>query len=91
MELRPERVVHLEGSSAPNFQLEAQRGGLYLLREQFHPFIFEMSRLGAQLVCWLAMDFDPRKNYGEKWNLLSEKNVISRLYFSYLDVGQCNL
>ncbi len=82
MELRPERVVHLEGGSTPdnpNFQLEAQRGALYLVRKHFHPMIFEASRLGAQLVCWLAMDFDPRKKYRPAWRTM-EKIIREKRY-----------
>jgi N-acetylglucosaminyl-diphospho-decaprenol L-rhamnosyltransferase len=78
MELRPERVVHLEGSSTPkhpNFQLEAQRGALYLIRKHFHPFIFEISRFGAQGLCWIAMDLDPRKEFHGVWQIME---VISR-------------
>ncbi len=82
MELRPERVVHLEGGSTPdnpNFQLEAQRGALYLIQKHFHPIIFEASRLGAQLVCWLAIDFEPRKHYREAWRTM-ERIVREKRY-----------
>jgi N-acetylglucosaminyl-diphospho-decaprenol L-rhamnosyltransferase len=82
MELRPERVVHLEGGSTPdnpNFQLEAQRGALYLLHKHYHPLAFEISRLGAQLICWVAIDYDPRKKYRQAW-IAMEKIVRERCY-----------
>jgi N-acetylglucosaminyl-diphospho-decaprenol L-rhamnosyltransferase len=78
MELRPERVVHLEGGSTPkhpNFQLEAQRGALYLVRKHFHPIIYEISRFGAQGLCWIAMDLDPRKEFHGVWKIME---VIAR-------------
>jgi N-acetylglucosaminyl-diphospho-decaprenol L-rhamnosyltransferase len=70
MELRQERVIHLEGASTPkhsHFQLEAQRGALYLITKHFHPWIAEAFRFGLQGLSWLMQDFDPRKNYRDAW------------------------
>jgi N-acetylglucosaminyl-diphospho-decaprenol L-rhamnosyltransferase len=82
MELRPERVVHLEGGSTPknpNFQLEAQRGAMYLLHKHYHPIAFEISRLGGQLICWLGIDLDPRKEYRQAW-IAMERIARERRY-----------
>jgi N-acetylglucosaminyl-diphospho-decaprenol L-rhamnosyltransferase len=82
MELRPERVIHLEGGSTPkhpNFQLEAQRGALYLVKKHFHPLIFEISRFGAQGLCWIASDYDPRKDFHGVWRIM-ERIARERRY-----------
>ncbi len=70
LELIPERVIHVEGGSTndnPNFQIEAQRGALYLIEKHFPPFIMAALRSLSELICWLAMDFDPRVNYRSAW------------------------
>jgi GT2 family glycosyltransferase len=70
LELIPERVIHVEGGSTndnPNFQIEAQRGALYLIEKHFPPLIMAALCSLSELICWLAMDFDPRVNYRPAW------------------------
>jgi GT2 family glycosyltransferase len=70
LELIPERVIHVEGGSTndnPNFQIEAQRGALYLIEKHFPPPIMAALRSLSELICWLASDLDPRINYRPAW------------------------
>jgi GT2 family glycosyltransferase len=70
LELIPERVIHVEGGSTndnPNFQIEAQRGALYLIDKHFSKFWSEAFRAWGELFCWLASDLDPRINYRPAW------------------------
>ena len=70
LELIPERVIHVEGGSTndnPNFQIEAQRGALYLIEKHFPPPIMAALRSLSELICWLASDLDPRVNYRPAW------------------------
>ena len=70
LELIPERVIHVEGGSTndnPNFQIEAQRGALYLIQKHFPPPIMAALRSLSELICWLASDLDPRVNYRPAW------------------------
>ncbi len=84
MEILPERVVHLEGSSTPakpEFQIEAQRGGLYLMEKHFPGFISEATRRCAQLICWSAQFFDKRPGYNQAWHYV-ERMTIEKKYLN---------
>jgi N-acetylglucosaminyl-diphospho-decaprenol L-rhamnosyltransferase len=75
LELVPERVVHLEGGSTPDgwrFQLEAQRGALYLLNKHFPPLISGGARLLFEFIGWAGKALDPRPGYRRAWAGIEE-------------------
>jgi GT2 family glycosyltransferase len=77
-ELVPEAVVHLEGGSTPehgNFQLEAQRGGMYLIDKHFPRWISRLTYAGAELATWIGSLLEPRVGYRPAW---SKMNSILR-------------
>jgi hypothetical protein len=68
--LVPERVVHLEGASTPasaHFQLEAQRGGLYLIHKHFPPLASEALRRFAQLTGYVGKQAAKDALHREAW------------------------
>ncbi len=84
--LVPERVVHLEGSSTPqhsNFQLEAQRGGLYLIDKHFPRFWSEATRRMAQLLGFVGKRIDPNVERRSAWQGIEV--IAKRGPSAYLD------
>ena len=84
--LLPERVVHLEGSSTPqhsNFQLEAQRGGLYLIDKHFPRFWSEATRRMAQLLGFVGQRIDPDLERRNAWRRI--EIIAKRGRSAYLD------
>jgi N-acetylglucosaminyl-diphospho-decaprenol L-rhamnosyltransferase len=84
--LVPERVVHLEGSSTPshpNFQLEAQRGGLYLIDKHFPRFWSEATRRMAQLLGFAGKRIDPDVERRNAWRQI--EIIAKRGRSAYLD------
>ncbi len=84
--LVPERVVHLEGSSTPshsNFQLEAQRGGLYLIDKHFPRFWSEATRRMAQLLGFGGKRIDPDVERRNAWRRI--EIIAKRGPSAYLD------
>ena len=84
--LVPERVVHLEGSSTPqhpNFQLEAQRGGLYLIDKHFPRFWSEATRRMAQLLGFTGKRIDPDIERRSAWQRIEV--IAKRGPSAYLD------
>jgi GT2 family glycosyltransferase len=77
-ELVPESVVHLEGGSTPehgNFQLEAQRGALYLIDKHFPKWLSNLTCAGLELAGWLGESLEPRVPYRAAWKAI---NSIAR-------------
>jgi GT2 family glycosyltransferase len=84
--LVPERVVHLEGGSTPsnaNFQLEAQRGGLYLIHKHFPRFASEALRRFAQLTGYVGKQVAPDALHREAWRRI--EHIALRGSSAYLE------
>jgi GT2 family glycosyltransferase len=70
LELRPERVVHVEGGSTPDnpdFLFEAQRGSLYLMHKHFPALVAQPFRRLLQLEGWLLSSLDPDHRRRPMW------------------------